>query len=254
MYNMKKSFLLFVSVLGLSAAQNLSAQDIKQFSFGFKVSPNFSWVKTVDGPLANNGMGLGFSYGITGDYNLFGNENLWLNGELMVTTIPSSTIFNADLKGSSSNNATYQNVKFDYKNQYLQIPVCLKFKTDKIDNLKYYFQIGLGMSFALSHRLTTTSNPSIYEKGITDHDPNDTKYSNYDFNGGPSNDATLKFTDDIKGFRSSLVVGAGVEYHLSGNMNFVAGLKFDNGFSDIFEDERVNARNNFISLQAGITF
>ncbi len=251
---MKKSFLLFASVLGLSAVQNLSAQDTKQFSFGFKVSPNFAWVKAVDGPLANNGLGLGFSYGITGDYNLFNNQNLWLNGELMVSSVPSSTVFNADLKGSSNNNATYQEVKFDYKNQYLQIPVCLKFKTDELNNLKYYFQIGLGMSFALSNRLTTTSNPSIYEKGITDHDPNDTKYSIYDFDGGPSRDATLSFKDDINTFRSSMLIGAGVEYHLSGNMNFVAGLKFDNGFSDIFADDRVNARNNFLSLQAGITF
>jgi hypothetical protein len=37
-------------------------------------------------------------------------------------------------------------------------------------------------------------------------------------------------------------------------MNLVAGLKFDNGFSDVFADDRVNARNNFLSLQVGITF
>lgn len=251
---MKKSFLLFASIIGLSTAQNLSAQDTKQFSFGFKVSPNFSWVKVVDGPMTNNGLGLGFSYGITGDYNILNNQNYWINGEIMVSSVPSSAKFTSDLKGSSNNSATYKDVQFDYKNQYLQIPISLKFKTDQIDKLKYYFQIGLGMSFALSNRLTTTSNPSIYDKGLTDHDPNDTKYSNYDFDGGPNRNADYAFKDDINGFRSSLVMGAGVEYNLSGNMNFVAGLKFDNGFSDIFSDDRVNARNNFLSLQVGITF
>ena len=51
-----------------------------------------------------------------------------------------------------------------------------------------------------------------------------------------------------------MIIGAGVEYHLSGNMNLLAGLKFDNGFTDIFADARVNARNNFLSLQVGLTF
>lgn len=252
---MKKSILLFASILCLSASNRLSAQDTKQFSFGFKVSPNFSWVKVVDGPMENNGLGLGFSYGLTGDYNVLNSPNYWINAELMVSSVPSSTKFTSDLKGSSNNNATYKEVTFDYKNQYLQIPISFKFKTDQIERLKYYFQLGLGMSFGLSNRLTTSSNPSIYgNSGLTNHDPNDTKYSDYDFDGGALKTTTLAFKDDINGFRSSLIVGAGVEYNLSGNMNLVAGLKFDNGFSDVFADDRVNARNNFLSLQVGITF
>lgn len=252
---MKKSILLFASILCLSASNRLSAQDTKQFSFGFKVSPNFSWVKVVDGPMENNGLGLGFSYGLTGDYNVLNSPNYWINAELMVSSVPSSTKFTSDLKGSSNNSATYKEVQFDYKNQYLQIPISFKFKTDQIERLKYYFQLGLGMSFGLSNRLTTTSKPSIYDNsGLTNHDPNDTKYSMYDFDGGQDKTTTLSFKDDINGFRSSLIVGAGVEYNLSGNMNLVAGLKFDNGFSDVFADERVNARNNFLSLQVGITF
>ena len=249
---MKKSILLFASILCLSASNRLSAQDTKQFSFGFKVSPNFSWVKVVDGPMENNGLGLGFSYGLTGDYNLLNSPNYWLNAELMVSSVPSSTKFTSDLKNATD---SFKNVTFDYKNQYLQIPISFKFKTDQIDKVKYYFQLGLGMSFGLSNRLTTTSKPSIYDNsGLTNHDPNDTKYSDYDFDGGKDKTATLAFKDDINGFRSSLIVGAGVEYNLSGNMNLVAGLKFDNGFSDVFADDRVNARNNFLSLQVGITF
>jgi opacity protein-like surface antigen len=253
---MKKSILLFASILCLSASNRLSAQDTKQFSFGFKVSPNFSWVKVVDGPMENNGLGLGFSYGLTADYNLLNSPNYWINAELMVTSLPSSTVYTSQLKGINYDNVgSNDKVKFDYKNQYLQIPISFKFKTDQIEKLKYYFQLGLGMSFGLSHRLTTTSNPSIYgNSGLTNHDPNDTRYSEYDFDGGTDKATYLAFKDDINGFRSSLIVGAGVEYNLSSNMNLVAGLKFDNGFSDVFADDRVNARNNFLSLQVGITF
>ena len=124
---MKKSILLFASILCLSASNRLSAQDTKQFSFGFKVSPNFSWVKVVDGPMENNGLGLGFSYGLTADYNLLNSPNYWLNAELMVSSVPSSTKSTSDLKGSSNNNATYKEVTFDYKNQYFQIRYYLLF-------------------------------------------------------------------------------------------------------------------------------
>ena len=118
-------------------------------------------------------------------------------------------------------------------------------------------QFGLGMSFAMQKKVETISDPSIYgNSGLTSHDPNNPSNDIYDFAGIDNNkpDPSLTFKDDINTFRGSMIIGAGVEYHLSGNMNLLAGLKFDNGFTDIFADARVNARNNFLSLQVGLTF
>lgn len=250
---MKKIILLFAGFISSAAFHLASAQEAKNFSFGFKVSPNFAWVKVQEGPISNNGLGLGFTYGITGDFMLLNNPNYWLSTELGISSVPSKIQFNSDLKASSNNNGTCKNVQFNYTNQYLQIPVSIKFKTDEIAGFKYYMQFGLGMSFATQKKCETISNPNIYgNSGLTSHDPNNTANSIYDFDGDKN--STYAFIDDINTFRASMIIGAGVEYHLSGNMNMVAGLKFDNGFSDIFADSRVNARNNFLSLQIGLTF
>ena len=254
---MKKIILLFTGIISAAAFNFASAQESKSFSFGFKVSPNFAWVKVQEGPMTNNGLGLGFTYGVTADFMLLKNPNYWLSTELDVTSLPSKVQHTGDLKGSSGNNATYKKVQFNYNNQYLQIPVSIKFKTDDLGGMKYYMQFGLGMSFAMQKKVETISDPSIYgNSGLTSHDPNNPSNDIYDFAGIDNNkpDPSLTFKDDINTFRGSMIIGAGVEYNLSGNMNLVAGIKFDNGFTDIFGDARVNARNNFLSLQVGLTF
>ena len=54
--------------------------------------------------------------------------------------------------------------------------------------------------------------------------------------------------------RMSLIIGAGIEYPISGNASFIAGLRFDNGFTDFLSDNAYSGRHNFISLTAGILF
>jgi opacity protein-like surface antigen len=249
---MKKIILLFTGLISAAAFNIASAQESKSFSFGFKVSPNFSWVKVQEGPMTNNGLGLGFTYGVTADFMLLKNQNYWLSTELDVTSLPSK-VQHAGVLAIGTNKLPYKNVNFNYSNQYLQIPVSIKFKTDDLGGMKYYMQFGLGMSFAMQKKVETISELSIYgNSGITSHDPNNTANSIYDFDGNGT--TSESFLDDINTFRGSMIIGAGIEYHLSGNMNLVAGLKFDNGFTDIFTDARVNARNNFLSLQVGLTF
>jgi len=183
---------------------------------------------------------------------LLKNQNYWLSTELDVTSLPSK-VQHTGVLAIGTNKLPYNNVNFNYSNQYLQIPVSIKFKTDDLGGMKYYMQFGLGMSFAMQKKVETISELSIYgNSGLTSHDPNNTANSIYDFDGNGT--TSESFLDDINTFRGSMIIGAGVEYHLSGSMNLVAGLKFDNGFTDIFADARVNGRNNFLSLQVGLTF
>jgi len=251
---MKKIILLFTGIISAAAFNFASAQESKSFSFGFKVSPNFAWVKVQEGPMTNNGLGLGFTYGVTADFMLLKNQNYWLSTELDVTSLPSKVQYTRELMRTSMNStATFGSVNFNYSNQYLQIPVSIKFKTDDLGGLKYYMQFGLGLSVAMNTKVETDANQDFNGiAGLTTYDPNNSANGKYDFYGGGNPE--LSFIDDINNFRGSMIIGAGVEYHLSGNMNMVAGLKFDNGFTDIFGDARVNARNNFLSLQVGLTF
>jgi len=252
---MKKNCLIALSIFGFG----FMPQVYGQFSFGFKISPNFSWVKVQDGALENNGLGLGFSYGLTGDYSLSKSQNYWLTADLLISTAPVKLKHTGELIGTSPTNAgqdiTYKEVEFDYSNQLLQIPISVKFKTDEIGGLKYYFQAGLAPSFSIQRKLKTTADPDIYSStNITSHDPNSTENSRFDFDGGVSKNKDFLFLDDIYSARMSLILGAGVEYPLSGNLNLVGGLRFDNGFTDFLQDNNYKGRLNFLSLHVGLMF
>ena len=244
--------MLLAAGLGLTSVAQ--AQNTKKFSIGFKVSPNFSWSKVVDGPMKSNGLGLGFSYGLSMDYNVLGSDNYWLNGDLMISTIPTKVQMSTDFKRDANNNKVYKDVTYDYALQYIQIPLSFKLKTDDIGGMRYYLNAGLGLSFLLGAQASAASGngTDFYDgDGITHHDPNDTTTSKYDF---VATGATKEYLDDINGSRVSMIIGAGGEYPVSANMKMVFGLKLDNGFTDIIKSDLVNARNNYLSLQLGLMF
>jgi len=243
--------------LCLITANSGYAQSNQKAMFGFKISPNFSWVKIMEGPMQNNGLGLGFSYGITGDFSLFDSENYWLSSELQITTLPSKVSYTGDLlKSTDSTDMTYQDVSFDYSMQYLQLPISLKMRTTRVDGMGFWFQFGLAPSIAMQSRVSTRCNPEIYNalEGINSHKPNETTNSIYDFDGGENKTNTKQFIDDVAGFRLPMIVGAGFEKEIGGNALFVAGLRFDNAFTDMLKDSRVVARNNMLSIQMGVVF
>ena len=158
----------------------------------------------------------------------------------------------------SDSTQVYQNVNFRYAVQYLQIPVYIKLKSNETAGMKYYINVGLAPSFAISRKLSTKVDPyntSVYEgTNSTSHDPNSTESTRFEFDGGKEENTQFIFVDNMSSARMSLIIGAGVEYPISGNASFIAGLRFDNGFTDFLSDNAYSGRHNFISLTAGILF
>jgi opacity protein-like surface antigen len=259
---MKKFGLSALAVLALMAQSEVQAQGTDNaFSLGFKISPNFSWLKVQDGAIENENMGLGFSYGLTGDYKLGNTGNYWATADLMVTTAPVNLLHKGTLIRENNKNKlindTLNGVTLGYRVQYLQIPLCLKFKTENIGGLYYTFQVGLSPSFMISKRLTTTSDPSVYDGTNYDsHNPNssDATETGFEFNGGTGRDNELMFSDDISTARMGMVLGAGIEYPMSGNLRMTAGVRFDNGIGDFLKDNAYTGRHNFLSIQLGLMF
>lgn len=261
------------AIMLLAGFSNAQAQNIPSVKMGVRMSPNFSWVKVQEGPMSNDGLGLGFSYGVTADFAMFKSTNYWLGTELSVSTIPVNAKSKTELrnvKPKTGSIGSYDTVKYNggqvdlkYNIQYLQIPLTIKMKTDEIGNMRYFFQFGIAPSFALSTKLgTTTVNADpIYpsNKGITYHDPNGIDDDVYEFSGtkipgSPSGETEYDFTDNISTVRIPVVIGAGIEYKLTGSTMFTAGLRFDNSITDFFKDARVAGRSNLIGLSAGILF
>lgn len=256
---MKKIILLSaLSITSFAIGQTVAQpSSMKKLSFGFKISPNFSWLKVQEGAIENSGMGLGFSYGLTADYRLSPSPNYWASADILISTAPLTLNHTGILKNEIDNSdQSYENAKFNYDVQYIEVPISFKMKTEEIGNLKYTFQVGIAPSFTLSKRLKTSVTPDVYANtpNITSHDPNATQNSIYDFDGGANNDKNYIFTDDINTARMSLVFAAGVEYPVSGNLSLTGSLKFDNGFTDFLKDDLYKGRHNFLSLQVGLIF
>jgi hypothetical protein len=258
--------LLFIALFFSAITSTLQAQpisslpkpDFKSSRFGFKASPNYNWVKFLEGRMNNNGGALGFSYGIMGDFNIGDNPSYWLGTELIITSLPCKiasidTLYNTAIQ--SPNAVAFTNVDFEYKLQYVQIPITLKLKTNEIGNMIYWGQFGINPSILIQNKATTNSAEPLYKTGTTSHSPNNNNNDPLDFDGIADGNGTKgKFIDDVSPVRASLVLGAGVEFRISGNTTAVLGLRFDNGFTDVFRDGATKGRNNYLGIQTGIFF
>lgn len=252
------SLLLAVAMLAgftsFCSAQNTEtgSSPLRSVRFGFKASPNFNWVNVMEGRVKSNGTALGISYGIMGDFNIAGNENYWISSEVIVTSMPAKIAALDTLYiTNNSLSAPYTNVQFDYKLQYIQIPISLKLKTAEIGNFVYYGQLGLCPSFMIQNRLTTVTKESFYQSGTTAHSPNSSNNDGLDFNGKDNKGA---FQDNVIPLRMSMILGAGIEVPISGKTTATFGIRFDNGFTNLFWDKAVKGRNNYLGLNAGVFF
>lgn len=244
-------FFVAVNIFG----QNTPASGPANFRLGFKVMPTFNFVNVMEGAMTNNGAKLGFSYGLMGDFNLGNNPNYWLSVEALVSSMPLSCKATDTLINTSSGfSVPYVNPSFSYKLQYVQIPFTIKFRTNEIGNLHYFFQTGVAPSVLIQNKLTTSTNPSIYSSSVNSHNPNKNTNDVFDFAGENSNNSNGRFIDDVVPVRLPLILGAGVEFKISGKTYATAGLRWDNAFTDVFSDKFTKGRNNYFGVNVGLYF
>ncbi len=242
-----KNTLLLVSALFL--LQNINAQDDRDFRIGFKIIPGFNWVKAKTSNIQKDGSGIGFSFGLMADVKLA--DNYFFTPEINVTTMNNSFKLKDTAKGTISNNnvsSNYDKISYKYNLQYIEIPLTFKFRTNETGGIRYWGQIGIAPGFIIGNQVTTTASPispaaafPISEKYIPNLNEND----KYDF---------AQHQDNINVLRASMILGAGIEYRLSGNTSFYAGLRFNNGFTDISNDKKAKVINNVFGLELGIFF
>jgi opacity protein-like surface antigen len=244
----RKGFLL-MACLGLCAQVAVSQQKtdvpaVRTLRLGFKASPNFSWMHALNDQVKSDGLGLGFSYGLMADRSF--SENYALSVEMLVSSMSLSLSHQDTLiyyRGGFTQ--PYADVSFDYKLQYVQLPIALKLKTNEIGKFIWYGQFGIAPSFLINNAVRTWSNPVYVSKKYA---PNSTEN---DFNGRAGNGV---FRDDVSILRFSMVLGAGVEYRISGSTMLNLGLRFDNGLNDVLRDAAAVGRGNFLALNVGVFF
>ncbi|MEN8224850.1 MAG: porin family protein [Bacteroidota bacterium] len=231
---MRKQLFTLILILIFSSSNAFSQQ--KPFVFGFKVGPNFGWLKPDTKGYESTGLKSGLNWGFIADFVLMDNYSVatgfdvvFLHGGL---EMDHRMVIDGDTTAPGI-------LKRKYKLKYIQIPVTLKMRTNDINNYRFFGQIGLGSSFLIDAK------------------------ADDEFSSGSLlvNEEKVDIYEDISFIRESLILGAGVEFSLGGSTNLIAALIYNNGFMDILKGKNTveptlnnKATSSFLSLEVGIVF
>ncbi|MCF8380734.1 MAG: PorT family protein [Bacteroidales bacterium] len=212
---------------------------VKPFRFGVQLSPNLAWIAPDSKNYENNGVVAGFAWGFQSDITLTDNYfiktgfNLeYLNGKL---TYPEKIKLT---EGEDTYTEGTLNRKYNLR--YLEIPLSIKMRTNTFGKTAYFGEIGFGTSFNLKARAK----------------------DDFNYDNGQNN---LLTEDDIKSqvvfLRSSLKVGAGIEYFIDESTSMTIGITFNNGLTNILKGENSidpdvdqRAQLYYFQLNVGILF
>ncbi len=225
---MKKLLLAFSALLFSLAVmaqdQGNSQQEFRQFKFGFKVEPNFSWMTPSSDELLSNGVSLRANFGLNLDF-MFSENYAFGTGINLMGTGGSLSYLDNETRDNDPNNYLISRER-SYKLRYVEIPLTLKLRTQEIGYLTYWGQFGLGLGFVTRAQgdddikfFSAENEQGFYEPVIRDDEL----------------DENVDISSDIVPVRAALIVGAGADYSLSGSTALSFGIIFNNGFTNVLK-------------------
>lgn len=225
---MKKTLAVF-ALLFMVAATSQAQDDYQKFRMGFKMSPNISWMQPQDKHFENEGSELRFGFGFVAD--LFFAENYAIGTGVNIMRNGGEFSY---LQRVREDNVEYIVRRTrDFNNQYVEIPLTFKLRTNEIGYITYWGQFGFGAGVNIGSR-GDDERTYLYEKISTDGAVSWNKIE-------PTTtvEEDTNFGNDIQLFRLSMLVAAGIEYNISGNTSILVGVTFNNGFTNVFRKEDV---------------
>lgn len=263
--------LLAVLCLSLSA----TAQD-QEWKIALHVDPNFSWMKPGSKDISQESNKLRFGFGIMID-KMFTDNYAFGTGLNVINTGGELSYLYKSIY-SPTNQEVIMHINRAYNVKYLEVPLTLKLRTNEIGYITYWAQFGLGLGMNIGAKGDDELTYVRIRNVIAD-DPNtegiDESNDTWDTAAiKAETEEEVDIKDDIKLFRTSLIVAAGIEYNLSGNSSILAGVTFNNGFSNMLNNTGVKydstgnpeifnkkpqtfdlkAIGNFVSLNVGFMF
>jgi len=212
--------------------QTVTAQD-KKVSLGVKAAPNLGWLKTDQSGYKNQGIVGGFGWGLVAEFYFA--ENYAFGTGFNFNFQNGKLVYPEYRNGSVNGELTRK-----YRLKYLELPAMIKMKTNEINGIKFYGQIGLGAGVRLSSK-----GEDVF---TSDDRPDETT----NFRLIDSQTTLLK---------ASLIVGAGIEYSIDNSTSIVAGINFNNGFTNALKgkntvDPSIEHQGipNFIDLSLAVMF
>lgn len=226
-----------LTVILIMLAINSFAQH-KAFQMGFKGALNLGWFATDATGYKGEGANFGGSWGFTADIFLMDNYSFTTGFDLIYLN---STISYPDQKPHDESAVMIDGISTrKYKTKYIELPLVLTMKTNKIGNLKYFGQVGFGMGFLVSAKAD--------EEFIADEI-------------AFTSSETVNAYRDLQPTRQSLIIGLGTEIPIQGSTYLRTGIKFDNAFVNVLKGYnngdsflKNNGRNSFIEINLSVFF
>jgi len=217
---MKKNILIIVFFALFNGNFSFS-QEVK---LGFELNPGFSWCKENSKVFNNQFARFAIEAGLvlekyfTNNYAFYSGIKLVNYGFKLLFLENSTLIVNASTENIQAGE------KVNFKLQYLNIPLGIKMKTNRIGYFSYFINLGL--------------NPYFNIKSIA--------LSNFFENESVSK--------EINFFNISYYLSLGIEYNLVGETNLLFGIKYNNGFFDVMNKKTSHETLNNFMFTTGIIF
>lgn len=208
--------LLFLGLLG-----QVNAQDDRRVNLAFTVSPSLSWLETTNKGYEKDGNSAGIKYGLLIDFRLFGVENYALATGFTMNHI-SGKLNEASYFTQSTGDVIAAQRNSKYKMTYIDVPLAIRLRTNEIGYNVFYGVFGSELGFNISTKQEFTDT----------------------YAGGNTGEFTEDVTKGVNWFRSSLVFGAGIQRHISGNAYYRIGVTYHNGLTDILKGDAYAVDSN----------
>jgi len=224
---MKNRFTLTLLLIVLFFTANAQ---YKPFNFGFKVAPHVGWMKPDADNYTSDGAKIGFGWGFISEFNFSENHSIATGFNMIFD--------GGKLKFPGKSGADTGTFVRNFSLKYIELPLTLKMRTNDINGLKYFGQIGFGTAFSTGTKVKDT------------------------FTHGNTTVTTDKYKYEKTAFlRESLIVGAGAEYTLDAGTVLGGGITFNNGFTDVLtgvnskdNSQKEKATPNFIEVNVFVLF
>lgn len=203
-----KHKIIIIITLVLITFQGIT--QVKPFRFGVKVAPSLSWISPDTDRYEYDGMQLGFSWGFLADITL--TENYFVKTGFNIDYINAKLRYPNAIEINGNPEEGILSRKYNLR--YLEIPLTLKMRTNKFGEFAFYGEIGFGTAFNLKAK----AQDSFAYNNITLDTKEDIK-------------------DDINFMKSSMIVGAGLEYFIDESTTIITSITFNNGLSNILKGD-----------------
>lgn len=211
---MKKIFLTIICVILMTISANAQ---YKSFQFGLNASPGVNITKPNSDFLNDGVKKISFNWGFIGNFYFV--ENYGITTGFNIKNINGGYSYNDSIIGKINCNIT---------NQYLEIPISLTMRTEKIGKTRVIGNIGYGIGFCLnsSEEHLNTENVLINED--------------------------LEFSK----IRNALIIKLGIEYNIYKSSCITAAFVFNNNFTNIYKGKSIehNVMLNNLCIELGFIF